>query len=392
MEPIRGHADARFDALREAFARHFDPEDDTPELGGCVAVAIDGELVVDLQGGFADAARTKPWSRDTIVNVYSTTKGLVALCAHRLAEAGVLDLDAPVASLWPEFAAAGKADVPVHMLLSHRAGLPAIREKIPYEQRYDWDTITGVLAREAPWWSPGEKHGYHAVTYGYLVGEVIRRACGRSVGRYLREEIAEPAGLALHIGVDAALDAHCAELVVEANEGGEAKKDDGLGALTAERESISGLAFANPAIPRRENNARAFREAEIPAYNGHANAASLARLYSALGSGGRLGDVHLLGEDALARATTERSMGRDEVLKPLKTRFGEGFMLSFRGLPLGEGPRGFGHPGFGGSLAFCDPDRGLGFAYATNAVQDALLGSRRSFGLVGELYRALGVD
>jgi CubicO group peptidase (beta-lactamase class C family) len=197
---------ARVGAFAENVAHHG-------EIGAAVAVLADGKPVVGLWAGHADAARTRRWARDTIVNIASATKGLTAICAHRLAGRGLLDLDTPVASDWPQFAQAGKAAIPVHLLLSYRAGLPAIEAPLPTEALYDWDTMTGALAAQKPWWEPGTRHGYHALTFGHLVGEVVRRITGTSLGRYWREEVAEPLGIDCHIGLAAEHDARVAEFI-----------------------------------------------------------------------------------------------------------------------------------------------------------------------------------
>ncbi|MCZ6465409.1 MAG: serine hydrolase [Proteobacteria bacterium] len=194
--PVHGDCDPRFAAVERAFRENFASEGDRAEVGAAVAVTWKGEPVVDLHGGFADQAKTRPWERDTIVNVFSTTKGMTALCAHRLIESGALDLDAPVADVWPEFAQAGKADIPVRHLLNHRAGLPAVKELLPPEALYDSDAMASALAAQEPWWKPGEKHGYHALTYGWLIGEVVRRD---SIARCSVEE---------SFGADAVLQIH----------------------------------------------------------------------------------------------------------------------------------------------------------------------------------------
>src|SRR5215831_3328032 len=188
---IQGKCDSRFTAVREAFAENFAKR---AEVGAAVSVYVDGKPVVDLWGGYTNAARTRPWEQNTLVSVASTTKGMVALCAHMLVERGLLDLDAPVARYWPEFAQAGKAQIPVRWLLSHQAGLPAVRRDMPPQSLFEWHTFTEALAETEPWWEPGTRHGYHAFTYGYLVGEVIRRVSGRSVGQFFRTEVAEPLG------------------------------------------------------------------------------------------------------------------------------------------------------------------------------------------------------
>ena len=210
MNEIGGYCDSRFRAVKDAFAQNFDLHG---EVGASVAAMVDGRVVVDLWAGYADGARTRPWERDTIVNVYSTTKGMVAACAHRLVEKGLLDLDAPVARYWPEFAQMGKERLPVRYLLSHKAGLPAIREPLPVGTLYDWNAMAAALAGEEPWWEPGAKHGYHAVTFGFLVGEVVRRVSGKSVGAYFRDEIAAPLSLDFHIGLGAEHDTRTAELL-----------------------------------------------------------------------------------------------------------------------------------------------------------------------------------
>lgn len=210
MLNIEGTCDPRFRRVRDVFAANFDAG---KEVGAAVAIVIDGKPVVDLWGGHADHARTRAWTRDTLVNVYSTTKGLAAMCAHRLVDQGKLDLDAAVARYWPEFADRGKETLPVRYLLSHRAGLPALRKTMPAEAGYEWSVMCRALAEEEPWWTPGSKHGYHAITYGWLVGEVIRRITGKSAGAYFRDEIVTPLGLDAHIGLDARHDARTAEVI-----------------------------------------------------------------------------------------------------------------------------------------------------------------------------------
>ena len=207
---IDGTCDSRLRRVRDGFTENFAQQG---EVGATVAVTVDGKPMVDLWAGHADAARTRPWTRDTIVNIASTTKGLTAICANRLVDRGLLDLDAPVARYWPEFAQAGKAAIPVHYLLSHRAGLPAIDEPLPTEAFYDWERITRALAAQKPWWEPGTQHGYHAFTFGWLVGEVVRRITGKSLGTYWREEVAEPLGLDCHIGLAAEHDTRVAEFI-----------------------------------------------------------------------------------------------------------------------------------------------------------------------------------
>lgn len=381
--PIHGECTERFAPVRRAFERNFRRHG---ELGASVAVYQDGEPVVDLWGGFADAARTRPWERDTLVHVASTTKGLTALCLHRLADEGRLDLDAPVAHYWPEFAQAGKAGLPVHMLLSHRAGLPAIRRRLPREARYDWERMCAALAAEAPWWEPGTRHGYHAMTFGWLVGEVLRRIDGRSVGTFLREEIATPLGIDFHIGLSPAKEARCADVVWQGNGGG-----NPLLKKARKASAMADLAFSNPPGGPDEFNSEGWRRSEIPAANGHANARAIARAYAALACGGSLDGVRLLGPDQLALATTEQAFGPDAVLADYPMRYALGFLLGHPRMPFGPSPRAFGHPGMGGSLGVCDPDARLGFGYAMNCVQSGMAGDARGFALLHAVYACLKV-
>jgi len=380
---VEGECESRYAPLREVFAKSFA----TGEVGAAVAVSIGGELVVDLWGGHRDRAREQAWTRDTLVNVYSTTKGMTAICANRLAEPGVLDLDAPVARYWPDFAAAGKERIPVRWLLCHRAGLPALRDPVPDHARYDSDYWTRALAAEAPFWEPGTQHGYHALTYGHLVGEVVRRVDGRSLGRYFREELAEPLGLDFHIGLAPEHDGRVAEILPAPP--GPPGAIDPFAAARSDPQSLVGRVFANPPLEPRDVNTRAWRAAEIPAANGHGTARGLARIYGALATYGVLDGVRVLGPEQIARANHEEAAGLDAVLAPLHSRFGLGFMMTQPMIPFGPNPRSFGHPGAGGSIAFADPDARLGFAYTMNQMQTGLGGDARGFALIATLYAAL---
>jgi CubicO group peptidase (beta-lactamase class C family) len=346
--------------------------------------------VVDLWAGHGDAARTRPWRRDTIVNVWSTTKGLCALCAHRLADQGKLDFEAPVAKYWPEFAAAGKSTMPVKYLLSHKAGLAAIRAPLKLEDQFNWAKVTSELARQEPWWQPGTKHGYHAITFGWLVGEVVRRISGKSLGAYFRDEIAGPLGADAYIGFGPELDARVADILAaplpkpgEPNPFMEMMKDP---------ESVSAKAINNPpnAIAPETVNSRAWRGAEIPGANGHSTARALARIYGALACGGELDSVKIISSASLPRCYTEQSKGMDEVLK-FPTRFSLGYMLSQPGAQLGPNQRSFGHPGAGGSLGFADLDAKVGFGYVMNQMGGAAasLIDPRCAALIDAVYASL---
>ncbi|MGH0035041.1 MAG: serine hydrolase domain-containing protein [Myxococcota bacterium] len=379
---VHGHCDPRFESVRETFARSFT----RGEVGAAVSVVIDGESRVDLWAGHRDAARTRPWERDTIVNTYSTTKGMTAICAHQLVERGLLDLDAPVAEYWPEFARAGKQDIPVRWLLSHRAGLAAIRKPLPEGAVTDWELMIEALAEQEPWWTPGEKHGYHALTFGHLVGEVVRRISGRSLGTWFREEVAGPLGVDFMIGFGPEHDDRCAEMIPPPKTPG---VPNPLAAGRTNPDSLLGKVFGNPDPGPRGANTRAWRAAEIPAGGGHGDARGLARVYGALARGGEIDGVRILGRESIDRATTEQSFGPDEVLKPLQTRFGLGFMLTQPMIPFGPNPRSFGHPGAGGSIAFADPDTGLGFGYVMNQMSMGLGGGMFGFALIHQVYESL---
>jgi CubicO group peptidase (beta-lactamase class C family) len=377
-----GECDARFHKVREVFERNLN----RGEVGAAIAVTLNGEPVIDLWGGYADRERTRPWERDTLVNVYSTTKGMTALCALRLADSGKLDLDAPVVDYWPEFAQGGKQELPVRYLLTHQAGLPALHKELPGDALYHWDLMTEALAEQEPWWPPGTRHGYHALTFGYLVGELVRRIDGRSIGCYFREELAEPLGLDFHIGLEEAQHARCAEMIPArpAAPG----TPDLMKEFLKSASSVTAKAFTNPSIPDGAANSAAWRRAEIPAANGHGTARALASVYGALAVGGKLDGFQVLSSAAIEQASREQAFGPDEVLLKMPMRFGLGFFLTQKLIPLGPNPRSFGHPGAGGSIAFADPDARLGFAYVMNQMQQGLTGDARGFGLIHALYEA----
>ena len=386
---LHGECAPRFARVREVFEASFRAG---REIGAAVAVMHDGQLVVDLWGGWADQARTRPWQRDTIVNVYSCTKAMVALCAHQLVERGRLDLDAPVAEYWPEFGQRGKRTLPVRWLLSHRAGLPAVRELLPPEALYDWTMITDALAAEEPWWEPGSAHGYHAVTFGWLVGEVVRRIDGRSLGTYFRDEIAQPLGLDFHIGLADSHHHRVGELS-EIGAGGLDQIDPAaLGLMQivlSDPASITARAFLNPPSLALGVNNPEWRRAEIPGANGHAAARDLARVYGALARGGDLDGVHVLAADRIAALSVEQSYGPDRVLQ-VPTRFGLGVMLpQERSDARFGGARAFGHPGAGGALGCADPDAKLGFGYTPTLLGPHVLLDPRATALVDAVYASL---
>jgi len=374
---VQGTCPPRFAAIREAFAANFEAG---REVGASFAVTVDGEPVVDLWGGTADAAGTRPWAEDTIVNVFSTTKAMTALCAHMCVDRGLLDLDAPVVRYWPEFATGGKEAIPVRQLMSHTAGLAGVTPKLPLEALYDWTRMTDVIAAETPWWAPGTQSGYHAMTYGYLVGEVVRRVAGRSLGAFFRDEVAGPLGVDFHIGLPPSEDARVADMVAPA------RGEGAIGEL--DPKTISGRVLTNPPLrPEAANTAR-WRRAEIPAANGHGNARSVAQVLGVLACGGAKNGVRLLREEPLRDAIVEQYYGKDLVLGRT-FRWGSGFMLTSDVLPLGPNPHVFGHGGWGGSLGFADLDARVSWAYIMNKMSPGTTGDFRVAGMLAGLYSSL---
>jgi CubicO group peptidase (beta-lactamase class C family) len=376
---VNGDCDPRFEPVRDAFRAGFA---DGLELGASLAIEIDGQVVVDLWGGFADAARQQPWTRDTIACVFSCTKGLAAIALLMLVERGTVDLDEPVAKYWPEFAANDKASIPVRMLLTHEAGLSAISRPMPFGSLSDWNAMTDALAHQVPWWEPGTAHGYHGVTFGHLVGEVARRADGRTLGRILADDVCAPLGVDCFLGLPASEDGRTAEMMVDLPEGATTFfshwKPDALGPKS----------FGNPPDCNviEHTNTRPFRAAEIPAANAHTNARGLARVYAALGAG------TVLAPTLVAEAGRAHVDGPDVVME-LPTRFGLGFEITAPDaeFSFGPGPRTFGHNGSGGSLGVLDPDASISFGYVMNRMEwRERRDDRRWFPIFDALYGCLG--
>jgi len=352
---VQGWCDPAFAAVREAFEGNFGERGET---GAAVCVRVRGTVVADLWGGWADEAAHRPWTPDTLVNVFSVGKGLVAACAARLAGQGRLDPDAAVAAYWPEFGAAGKDRITVRQVLSHQAGLPAVARRLPPGAMLDHAAMTAALEEQEPWWEPGTGHGYHVNTFGYLAGELIRRVTGTGVGTLLRKEIAGPLGADVHIGLPAADHGRAARFTWDDPAPAEAEPP-GLDS----RQLMRFNAYFNPSGLSGAGviNDPAWRSAEIPSANAHATARGVARVYAALAADG--GGV--IDRGALAEAAAEHASGTDLVLdRP--SRFGLGFQITQPERPFGPGPAAFGHFGAGGSVGFCDPDRGLAVGYVMN--------------------------
>ena len=375
MALVEGRCDARFAAVREVFAANLDGG---LEVGASVAVALDGELVVDLWGGSRDAAGTEPWRADTITNVWSTTKPMTALCALILADRGEIDLDAPVARYWPEFAAAGKGAIEVRHLMAHTSGLSGWDEPLSAHDLCDWERCTSLLAAQAPWWPPGTASGYHAVTQGYLVGEVVRRVTGETLGGFLAHEVTGPLGADFHVGLAAEHDHRVARVIPPAGDHVAGLPRDSLGART----------LGNPRMGAEFSWEPAWRRAEIPAANGHGNARSVATVQAVLACGGAANGVRLLSEQGCAAVFREQSNGVDLVLG-LPLRLGVGYGLNSPEMPISPNPRACFWGGWGGSLVVADLDARLCVAYVMNRMGDGTMGDTRGAGLVAATYRAL---
>ena len=377
--PVQGYCDPRFQAVRDQFQQNFV---DQSENGAALAVSLKGELVIDLWGGWMDAAQTKPWAEDTIVCCYSVGKAITAILAWRLVERGDLDLDQPVAHYWPEFAQAGKAEIPVRWLLTHQAGLAAIRRPLPRGATLDWQLMTSALAAQEPWWPPGTQHGYHSNTQGFLVGEVMRQITGVRIGPWLRDDLSDPIGLDFHFGTRPEHDQRTADIFP-------IQQPPDL--RRAPLNALQTLGARNPAFIQSgpgSQNTRELRAAEFPSTTGHGAARGLARLFGALASEGVLDGVHILDPNVIAAASAEQVYGIDRVLGR-RTRFGSGFQLTMTERPLGPNSRTFGHFGGGGSLAFADPDAGIGWGYVMNQGRGGWQ-HRHTRRLLDLFYEALG--
>jgi CubicO group peptidase (beta-lactamase class C family) len=381
---VHGHCDARFAAVRTAFEENFQGRD---ELGAAVTVTLDGETVVDLWGGWADAARTRPWERDTLVNVWSTSKGPTSLCAHILADRGLLDFDAPVAAYWPQFAAAGKESVLVRHLLSHRAGLAGLREPHDLAQLCDWELTVERLAAQEPWWEPGTRSGYHALTFGHLVGEVVRHVSGLRPGAFLEREVTGPLGIDFTIGLPEKEADRAAELVHPP-----VASSSEQAAIFAQLAPAAVAALTNPLVGATEANTAGWRAAEIPAANGHGTARAVAALYGIFAGRGAYGSRQVLSPEAAERVREGQGSCRDLVLGAgfeHETEAGLGLWLSGPTGSYGPNPRAFGHDGFGGSCGLADPESGLSLGYVMNRMGPHIADDPRKMALVDALYSAL---
>jgi len=403
---IDGWVAPGFESVRDVFQANFDAG---VEVGAAFGAYHRGTKVVDLWGGIADARTERPWAEDTLVLVYSTTKGVVAMCANRLAQQGLIDVDAPVVTYWPEFAQAGKEKITVADLLSHRAGLAWVDGTMSFDDMLRWDPVIEALERQAPAWPPGSGHGYHATTYGWLVGEVVRRVTGMSIGAYLRTEIAEPLGADFFIGLPESEEPRVARLVsfieglraprpaVASDLGGDGPQ---VGPDLAELAELAKTYFTpdGPLFKALMAPGGAFtdedvwhtprlHQAEIPAANGICDARSLALLYGACVDDTKTtsgAPFRILSPEQVGRAIRQETEGPDKVLMEFDIQWGLGFNVNRGIIGLAElgGPSAFGHFGMGGSAGWADPDLQLGMGYVMNRMDIGTTGDTRSFRLM----------
>ncbi len=394
---IDGVCKKGFERVAETFTRNFAEKG---ELGASVCLTVGGETVVDLWGGVADSKADRPWTKDTVSIVFSCTKGATAICAHVLASRGKLDLDAPVAELWPEFAHKGKEAATTRMMLDHSVGVPALRAPVKDSGPYDWDYMTARLADEEPFWVPGTRNGYHGFTFGWTVGEMVRRASGKSLGTFFQDEIAKPLGIDFWIGLPEEIEPRVAPILAYAYKAEDAKTPF-MRDLATNKQSIPFLFYMNNGAWRAGGaNSRAGHAAEIGAANGITNARGLAGLYAPLAQGGG----KLVDGKTLTRMGEVSMATHDDATLRIPTRFALGFMKSMdnRKRSLGArifgedcdsvilGSDAFGHVGAGGSLGFADPMAGLSFGYTMNKMGPGLLMNDRGQPLVDAAYLSLG--
>lgn len=372
---VEGGCEAGFEDVVKAFGAGFGRTDERRDIGAALTVYLHGKRVVNVMGGFADPTAFRPWKEDTLVNVWSTTKGLMAVAIARLVEAGLLQYDDCVAKYWPEFAAAGKKDITIADVLSHQAGLNGFRERTTIEDFADWELVTDRLARQEPFWRPRAHTSYHAMTFGFLAGEIARRVTGLSPRNLIREELADIVNADVHIGLPPERAANSARIV-----------GPDAWSISATDDPVAAPASTNPAPRPDWANREDWRGAEVPAANGHATADGVARIYGALANGGHLGDALLLSPAGIAALTEVRSNRDDRMLGP--RQWAAGVILNSNG-NFGPNPKAFGHTGWGGSLGCADPDAGIGIGFVMNRMEIRRGGDLRTQAICRAVYQCL---
>ena len=378
MAEIHGRVEPEFEPVRDCFAANFDRSDEYRELGAAFAVFRGGDLVVDLYGGFRDAGRTRPLQPDTLANIWSSTKGITAVAVAILVDRGLVDYGDLVGKHWPEYACRGKEATTVSHLLSHQAGLPGFAEPISMEQFYDWEVVTERLANQAPMWEPGTKNSYHAMTFGFLAGEIVRRASGMSIGTFVRKELTGALDADVHIGLSASEDARVAELVPSPLE-----LELDFSAAPPDPEALASI--TNPTLVPTLPNDRAWRAAQIPAGNGHATAVGLAKLYAVLANAGSFNGRRILRPetiDKLDRVQTERV----DILLGIAPMWRNGLFGNIGGM-YGSAPSAIGHSGWGGSFGSADRESAMAMGYVVNQMGHEALGDPRAVTLANTVYR-----
>lgn len=373
---VRGYCDERFARVCAAFAENFRLHG---EIGACFAATLNGEFVVDIWGGHQDAGRERPWEENTIINVYSSTKTMTFLCALMLADRGRLDLDAPVARYWPQFAANGKRAVTMKHVLSHSAGLPGFSRPFGYDDLYDWERCCADLAAQACWWEPGVHCGYHAVTQGYLIGEVVRRITGLSIGRFFESEVAGRVHADFHIGTDPRDFERIADLVAAG---------EPASLLQMDPQSIPGRVFGGLGVTPEVVGSAAWRQAEIPASNGHGNARSIVRAQTAMANDGSAFGVELLSASGCRRALEPQIEGPDLVLG-VPVKYAMGYAMPTAVMPVSPNSSTLFWGGAGGSTVVVDTDARLCFSYVMNQMDNHIIGGPRGQALARAVYESL---
>jgi CubicO group peptidase (beta-lactamase class C family) len=370
--PVSGTVAPGFEPVRERFAANFQRNDHCREVGAALAVFHGERCIVDLWAGHVDASRTQPWRKDTLLNVYSTTKGIAAVCVAMLVDRGALSYDDTVASVWPEFAQNGKQSITISQVLSHQAGLPAFDDPTTLQDLYDWQGRCAALARQPSRWVPGKKTAYHPITFGYLAGEIVRRASGRrSIGEFVQQEIATPLAADFFIGLDPALHRRVAETLPPKN----LIDPSALPSIEETRGSVT-----NPMLHPLAANTAAWRQAEMPALNGHASAIGIARIYAMLSQ--------LVSSQTIERMTRVLSNRMDLTLG-MEANWAAGVVLNGTTTFFGPNPRTYGHSGWGGSFGCADPDRKLAIGYVCNQMGPDLVGDVRARELCAAIYGCL---
>lgn len=378
----QGNVDEGFESVVDSFLEGFTAGRD---IGASLAVYLDDQPVIDLHAGFRDRRKTKVWESDTLCCVFSMSKGITAICLLQAVEDGLIDLDAPVTDYWDEFAGNGKDAITTRHILAHQSGLVGFHNPVARDFLYDWPAVVELLASETPWWSPGEQHGYHARTFGFLLGEILHRVSGKTVGQWAKDRLVAGGAGEFVIGLSQAEMDRCADMVTARIKAGEKTT------MTPERQEMmsrfqdlttpTGAAFQNPSLGPSYMNSTVFRAAELPAMNGHGTALGVASIYSRI--------TQLINRDLLQEATRVHSEGKDVVLRSY-SKFGLGFMLYDPKSPIGLESDSFGHAGAGGSMAFYDPERKLAFCFAMNQMQEGVVtGGTSAMQVAQSVYNCL---